>query len=162
MKHDICNTVQAFFHSGSLLKSLNQTYLTLIPKVNFPKILPQFRPISICNVIYKIISKLMVNRLKLFMDTLITPFQNAFISGRSITDNIIIAHEVFEFLKKKRGRKTSFGALKIDMSKAYDRLDWSFLKAVLMSMNFSTNWVKWIMECVSSVNYTLLINGSIS
>lgn len=79
----------------------------------------------------------MVNRLKPFMDALITPFQNAFINGRSITDNIIIAHEVFEFLKKKKGRKTSFGALKIDMSKAYDRVDWSFLKVVLMCMNFS-------------------------
>ena len=133
--------MQTFFHSGSLLKSLNQTYLTLIPKVNFPEVLSQFRPISLCNVIYKIISKLMVNRLKPCMDTLITPFQNAFISGRSITDNIIIAHEVFEFLKKKSGRKTSFGALKIDMSKAYDRVDWSFLKAPLISMNFSSNWL---------------------
>ena len=73
----------------------------------------------------------------------------------NITDNIIIAHNVFEFLEKKRGRKTSFGTLKIDMSKAYDRVDWTFLKAMLMSMNFSSNWVKWIMECVSFVHYTL-------
>ena len=81
VKQDVCNSVQAFFHSGSLLKSLNQTYLTLIPKVTFLEFVSQFRPISLCNVIYKIISKLMVNRLKPFMDTLITPFQNAFISG---------------------------------------------------------------------------------
>ena len=73
----------------------------------------------------------------------------------NIIDNIIIAHKVFELLEKKRGRKTSFGALKIDMSKAYDRVDWTFLKAVLMSMNFSSKWVKWIMECVSFVHYTL-------
>ena len=86
VKQDVCNSVQAFFHSGSLLKSLNQTYLTLIPKVTFLEFVSQFRPISLCNVIYKIISKLMVNRLKPFMDTLITPFQNAFISGRSITE----------------------------------------------------------------------------
>ena len=86
VKQDVCNSVQAFFHSGSLLKSLNQTYLTLIPKVTFLEFVSQFRPISLCNVIYKIISKLMVNRLKPFMDTLITPFQNAFISGRSIIE----------------------------------------------------------------------------
>ena len=97
VKPDICNTLQAFFHSGSLLKSLNQTYLTLIPKVNFLEFVSQFRPIGLCNVIYKIISKLMVNRLKPFMDTFITPFQNAFISGRRIIDNIIITHEVLSF-----------------------------------------------------------------
>lgn len=104
----------------------------------------------------------MVNRLKPFMDTFITHFQNAFVKGRNIIDNIIIAHKIFDLLRKKRGRKARFGALKIDMSKAYDRVNWNFLKAILMSMNFSSNWVKWIMECVSTVQYTLLINGSIS
>lgn len=73
VKYDICSTVQAFFHSGSLLETLNQTYLTLIPKVNFPEYVSHFRPISLCNVVFKIISKIMVNRLKPFIDTLITP-----------------------------------------------------------------------------------------
>ena len=93
------------------------------------------------------------------MDTLITPFQNAFIQGRSITDNILIAHELFDFLGKKKGRKNCFGALKIDMSKAYDRVDWNFLKAVLTTMNFNERWVNWILQCVTTVQYTLLING---
>jgi hypothetical protein len=88
---DIIKMVRAFFHSGFMLKSLNHTFLTLIPKVPTPEKVSQFRPISLCNVTYKIIAKLLVNRLKPVMDSLITPYQNAFIKGRQITDNIIIA-----------------------------------------------------------------------
>ena len=159
-KQDILNSTHAFFHSGSLLKSLNQTFLTLIPKVQFPDDVSQFRPISLCNVVYKIISKIMVERLKPLMDKLITPYQNAFIRGRNITDNILLAHEIFDTLRKKKGRKKGYCALKIDMSKAYDRVNWNFLKAVLLSMNFGTTWINWIMECVTTVQYTLLVNGS--
>ena len=112
--------VKAFFHSGFLLNSLNHTFITLIPKVPTPERVTQFRPISLCNVSYKIISKTLVNRLKPLMDSLITPFQNAFIQGRQITDNIILAHEFFEYLKKKGKGKWGFAALKLDMNKAYD------------------------------------------
>ena len=122
VKSDVVNTVQAFFHSSSLFKPLNHTFITLIPKVTYPEEVNHFRPISLCNVIYKIISKILVNRLKPLMDKLITPFQNAFIKGRNISDNILIAHEIMNGLRKKRGKKYSFGALKIDMSKAYDKV----------------------------------------
>ena len=162
VKKDILNTVHAFFHSGYLSKTLDHTYITLVLKINFPDDVTHFRPISLWNVIYKVISKILVNRLKPFMDELITPFQNAFIRGRSITDIILLAHEILDMLGKKKGRKNGFGVLKIDMSKAYDRVNWVFLKAVLVSMNFSSNWVNWILECVSTVHYTLLVNGSIT
>ena len=68
---------------------------------------------------------------------LITPYQNAFIQGRNITNNILLAHEIFDTLRKKKGRKKGYGALKIDMCKAYDKVNWNFLKVVLLSMNFS-------------------------
>ena len=71
------------------------------------------------------------------MDMLITPYQNAFIQGRNITNNILLAHEIFDTLRKKKGRKKGYGALKIDMCKAYDRVNWNFLKVVILSMNFS-------------------------
>ena len=116
------NTIQAFFHSGSLFKPLNHTFITLIPKISFPNQVSHFRPISLCNAIYKVISRIMVNRLKPIMDSLISPFQNAFIKGWSISDNILIAHVIMNILRKKKGRKNSFGALKIDMKKAYDRV----------------------------------------
>ena len=102
---DIINMIKAFFHSGFMLKSLNHTFITLIPKVPNLEKVTQFRPIALCNVTYKIISKILVNRFKPFMDSLITPVQNAFIQGRQITDNIILAYEFFEYLKKKRKGK---------------------------------------------------------
>lgn len=123
VRQNILNYVHAFFHSGSLLKSLNQIYLTLIPKINFPNEVNHFRPISLCNVTYKIISKIMVSRLKPFMDRLVTPFQNAFIQGRNITDNILIAHEIFNILRKKKRRQKGFGVLKVDMCKAYVKVN---------------------------------------
>ena len=143
-----------FFNSGSLLKVLNQTFITLIPKIPNSEEVSHFRPISLCNVIYKIISKILANRLKPFMDSIITPYQNAFIKGRNIIDNILLAHEIIDVVRKNRGRRDRFGVLKIDMSKAYDRVNWNFLKAVPTIMNFDS--------CVSSVGYTLLINGSMT
>lgn len=83
----------------------------------------------------------MVSKLKPFVDILITLYQNAFIQGRSITNNILIAHEIFDILRKKKGRKKGFGVLKVDMCKAYNKINWNFLKAVLMSMNFNSSWV---------------------
>ena len=87
-------------------------------------------------------------------------YQNAFIQGRNISDNILLAHEILNVLRKKKGRKFNFGALKIDMSKAYDKVNWNFLKAVLYVMKFDSKWINWIMECVSSMSYTLLVNGN--
>lgn len=97
--------------------------MTLIPKIPNPEEVSHFRPISLCNVFYKIISKVLVNRLKLIMDSIITPYQNAFVKGRNITDNILLAHEIIDMIKKNRGKRDSFGVLKIDMSKAYDRVN---------------------------------------
>ena len=162
VKADVINTVLAFFHFCSLFTPLNHTFITLIPKVPFLKEVTHFRPINLCNVIYKIISKILVNRVKPLMDTLITPFQNAFINGRNISNYILIAHEVLDVLRKRNGRKANFGMLKIDMSKAYDRVNWTFLRAVLTAMKFGENWIKWIMKWVTSVSYTLLVNGNLT
>lgn len=78
----------------------------------------------------------------------------------NITNNILLAHEIFDSLRKKKGRKKGYGTLKIDMCKAYDRVNWNFLKAVLLSMNFSNTWINWVMECVNTVQFTLHLNGS--
>ena len=94
-------------------------------------------------MIYKIISKTLVR-------------------GRNISDNILIAHELFDMLRKMEKRKKFYGALKIDISKAYDRVDWKFLKAILVAMNFSSRWVRWILECVTTIQYTILVNGRIT
>lgn len=102
---DMVNMVQAFWHSKHLLKQNNHNFLSLIPKVPCPKIASDFRPISLCNTSYKIISKLMANRLKPLLNKIISPFQTAFLQGRVMTDNIVIAHELVDTLKKKLNLK---------------------------------------------------------
>ena len=92
------------------------------------------------------------------MAEIITPYQNAFIKGRSIADNIILGSEIINVINRKRKGKWSIGALKLDMDKAYDRLSWKFIKIVMKCMGFNKHWVDLIQEYIGMMNYHLLIN----
>ena len=116
-------------------------------------------PIALCNIAYKILAKLLVNRLKLLLDGLISEFQSAFIGGRSIFDNVILAFEISHSFNYKRHGKNGIVALKTDMSKAYDHLKWLFFKQVMLRMGFHEAWVSRVILCVSSVNYIICHNG---
>ena len=94
------------------------------------------------------------------MEDIITPYENAFIIGRLILDNLIIAHELHHTIKTKKKGRARFAAIKVDLSKAYDCLSWNFLEAVLQKMGFSQLWINSIMQCVSTVSYRILINGA--
>lgn len=118
----VTSAVQAFFHSGHLLKLWNHTFITLIPKTDTATKVEHYRPISLCNVCYKILSKILDNRLKAHLDSLIYPTQSAFVLGRHISDNSIICHEIMHHMTSKKG-KLGLMALKIDMAKAYDRVE---------------------------------------
>jgi hypothetical protein len=140
-------------------KEINKTYIALIPKCKNPNSPKQFRPISLCNVIMKIATKTIANRLKCILPDVVDEEQSVFVKGRLITDNALVAMECFHWLKKKTKVKKGMMALKLDMAKAYDRMEWPFINMVLNSMGFPSKLSKVIMGCITIVSYQVLING---
>lgn len=110
----------------------------------------------------RIASKIIANRLKLFLPQVISESQSAFVSGRLISDNILIAHEISHFIKGRRGVGDAFISLKLDMCKAYDRFEWCFLEKMLIKMGFAEGWVEMIMRSVGSVRYVIQVNQQLS
>ncbi|XP_062020783.1 uncharacterized protein LOC133737191 [Rosa rugosa] len=156
---DVVVAVQNFLHSGQILGEVNFTHICLIPKVKDPQSVSDLRPIALCNFVYKICSKAIANRLKKFLSQIISPFQSAFIPGRLITDNILVANEVSHFIHNCYSSSDGVFSLKLDMSKAYDRMEWCFLESVLLRLGFDVSWVALIMQCVTTVRYAFLLNG---
>ncbi|KAH1032563.1 hypothetical protein J1N35_044737 [Gossypium stocksii] len=128
---DISHYVLEVLNGRIEMGNINKTHVVLIPKVDKPKKLSQFRPISLCNVLYKIIAKILVACMSPILDCCIDEAQGAFIQGRHITDNTLITYEVLHSLKmKKKGIKGNF-TLKLDLIKAYDQLEWDFLAGMM-------------------------------
>ena len=159
VEQEVTSVVLAILNSGIVPSQLNHTFLTLIPKIHSPHKVTYFRPITLSNVLYKIVAKVLANRLKILLPKLISEHQSAFISGRLITDNILIAHETLHHLKSKRASRMGYMALKLDMRKAYDRVEWVFLEKIMLKMGFNVRWVSTIMACIKSVSYSILLNG---
>ena len=116
---------------------INQTLISLIPKVAKPIKMADVRPLSLCSVLYKIISKCLANRLKTHRDYLISDSQSAFVGGRLIHDNIIVGFEGIHMMSNGRFGNGNKMALKLDMSKAFDRVEWAFIDTVMQKMGFS-------------------------
>ncbi|KAM1182996.1 hypothetical protein ACFX19_001426 [Malus domestica] len=122
----------------------------------------QLRPIAFFNVLYKIGAKVIVNRLKGLIDAIISTKHGAFLPGRLISDNSLIASELGHYLHNLRRGKQGYLALKLDMSKAYDRVVWSFLKRIMLQLDLDLHWTVLIMSFVSSVTYSFLVNGEVT
>ncbi|GKV07730.1 hypothetical protein SLEP1_g19464 [Rubroshorea leprosula] len=157
VKDKVCRDVKDIFCTGVSLNKWNECLLALIPKVKSPEIIQQFKPIGLCNTSYKIVSKILVNRLKLWMDKLMSPCQSNFIFGRQGMDNVIILQElVYSFAKKPC--KSWDMICKLDLQKAYDILEWSFIKEALSFFQFPMKIIDLIMSIVSFLSISILVN----
>ncbi|CAN1830709.1 Transposon TX1 uncharacterized 149 kDa protein [Linum perenne] len=157
---EVSTEIKQFFQSGIMPSGWNDTHIALIPKVPHPDSMAQFRPISCCNFNYKIIAKVLTNRLKRWMPSLVTEMQAAFTGGRMIQDNIIMVHEVLhQFRIRKKGRKYDM-MLKLGMRKAYDLVDWSCLDKLLHAYGFNDVWRGWIKACINTVRFSVMFNGT--
>ncbi|KAL5564839.1 hypothetical protein UlMin_028003 [Ulmus minor] len=122
----------------------NQTLITLIPKIQSPTQVSEFRPISLCNVVYKLVSRTITNRFSRILDEVIGDQQSAFVPGRLITDNVLLGFKTMHWLRQHRGGNTGYATLKLDMSKSYDRVEWPFLEGIMLRLGFAESWVNLI------------------
>jgi hypothetical protein len=156
IKEEVWQVVEESRSSGQVLSALNATFLTLIPKeerVTHPR---QFRPISLCNVIYKIITKVIATRLKPILPFIISKEQAGYVEGRQIMDSVILANEVIHSLKMT---KIPGMLIKLDLSKYFDRVSWQYLRSMLESFGFDKQWVNWVLKLTSSAFFSILVNG---
>ena len=159
VKHQILTEIFGFFETGVLPQDWNHTHICLIPKITSPQRMSDLRPISLCSVLYKIISKILTQRLKKHLPAIVSTTQSAFVPQRLISDNILVAHEMIHSLRTNDRISKEHMAFKTDMSKAYDRVEWPFLETMMTALGFNNKWISWIMNCVTSVSYSVLING---
>ncbi|CAJ2637160.1 unnamed protein product [Trifolium pratense] len=151
------NFVEEFFVNAVLPKAITSSFLTLIPKKDHPESLSDYRPICLIGCLYKILSKLLANRLKRVLGKLISPCQSAFLPSRQILDGVVVLNEIIDLAKRRKDRCMFF---KVDFEKAYDTINWNFLERMMIKMGFAEGWMKWIRACIFNSSMSVLVNGS--
>lgn len=157
IKSDVCAFVQDFFLGSYVPKEISSTTLILLPKVEHVRSMGDFRPISLGNFNGKIISKILAIRLAILLPHIVDEEQAGFIKGRTISTHIVLAQELIRDIN----RKTTGGnvAFKIDMAKAYDRLEWRFILKAMETFGFSPHARDLIYRNLCNIWYSFRING---
>ncbi|KAL1220384.1 Secreted RxLR effector protein 78 [Cardamine amara subsp. amara] len=157
---DVVVAVQSFFVKGFLPKGLNTTILALIPKKFQSESMKDYQPISCCNVIYKVISKILANRLKQVLPKFISPNQSAFVKGHLLMENVLLPSE----LVKNYDKDTILGrcAVKIDISKAFDSVQWPFLLSTLKVLGFPEKYIHWLKLYFTTASFSVQVNGELA
>ena len=155
---DVIEAVLSVLNSSHFLHKMNQTHIVLIPKKNYPKYLLEFRPISLGNVISRIYSKILDNQLNIILPNVISDAQSDFVPDRLITDNTSVAFEVLHMMRNRRRGKKGQMTVKLDINKAYDRVEWWFLERILAKMGLDERLEHLAMETVTIASHSIFIN----
>ncbi|XP_058763491.1 uncharacterized protein LOC131636928 [Vicia villosa] len=155
---DVIEAMQEFFRTSKMHKAVNCSFITLIPKSSEARTVKDMRPISCCTTIYKVISKILTARLGMIIDTVVDDSQSAFIPGKVIHDNIMLAQESVRGYNRKNLSPRCM--IQVDIQKAYDTVDWDALQHIMIELGFPHLFVNWIMACVRNVSYRFSLNGS--
>ena len=155
VKENILEMFKEFYEQNVFLKSLNNTFFVLLPKKGETEDLRDFRPISLLRGLYKLLAKVLANRLKKVIGKVVSPDQNVFVKGRQILDVSLIANEVIDVWQKMSEKGLIY---KLDIEKAYDSINWLFLMKVMQKMGFGPKWLSWMWWCISTTKYSIMVN----
>jgi hypothetical protein len=159
---DIRQMALDFLNLGMFDPALNSTHIALIPKGSNATTVFEYRSICLCNIAYKIIAEVLANRLKVVLPTIISQQQSVFVPRRLISDNIIVACEALHTMNSQMWGEKGYEAIKVDISKAYDRVEWEFLEAIMRKLRFDELWTARVMACVSTMTYSVIVNGTLT
>ena len=159
MSDVVTKTVLDFLNLGVIPPNFNDTHIVLVPKSKNPKRVTEYRPINLCNVVYKLASKTLVNRLKRLLPSIISDIQSAFVNGRLIIDNVLVAFKTIHHISQRKVGVIGEMALKLDMSKAYDRVERACLEKIMERLRFHPRWRRLMMQSITFVIYSIRING---
>lgn len=154
---EICLAIRDFFINGKILKRINAIVISLIPKVEAPNTIQEYRPIACCNMVYKVISKLLVSKLQSILGGLVGEEQVVFIPGGYLQDNVIMTHLLVNGYNRKHISPRAM--IKVDIRKAYDSIEWKFIRYTLQVMKFPASFTTLIMNGITSPTFSLNING---
>ena len=160
LAHDFTVAVQSVFQFGVLPKGVNSTILALIPKKTDSLETKDYRPIACCNVIYKVVSKILANRLKLILPRIVTENQSAFIKGRLLMENVLLASELVKEYHKND--ISPWCVMKIDISKSFDSVQWSFVLKSLAALGVPDKFIHWIKLCITTPSFSVQVNGELA
>ncbi|CAJ2677955.1 unnamed protein product [Trifolium pratense] len=157
VKNDVMAFLREFHNNAILPKAVTASFLTLIPKKDHPQILFDYRPICLIGSLYKILSRILANRLKRVLGKVISNCQSAFLPQRQILDGVLILNEILDLAKRRKDECLLF---KVDFERAYDTVNWGFLERMMVKMGFSDGWLKWMRACIFESSMSILVNGS--